>query len=117
MAPALRDGVRRGLQLIEGRRGLPSVEPGEAPVSGRDWDALGRDWQRVWAGVPAGTELPGCDATATDPADPNHCYQHADDMAELRAVLASVGVDTDAFGRDGVRSLEELQREVAEGAG
>ncbi|MDQ3034782.1 MAG: MopE-related protein, partial [Myxococcota bacterium] len=42
------------------------------------------------AAVAAGTALPGCDATAADPADPNHCYLQANDLADLRTALGDI---------------------------
>jgi MYXO-CTERM domain-containing protein len=43
------------------------------------------------AAVAAGTDLPGCDATLSDPAAMNHCYLQANDLMELRAALDSIG--------------------------
>lgn len=43
------------------------------------------------AAVVAGTELPGCDATLSNPAALGHCYLQADDLAGLRAALDSIG--------------------------
>ena len=43
------------------------------------------------AAVAAGTELPGCDVTLSDPAAPNHCYAQANDLGELRVALAEIG--------------------------
>jgi len=45
------------------------------------------------AAVAAGTALPGCDAAASSPSDPNHCYQQANDLVELRAVLSAIARD------------------------
>ncbi|NOY94703.1 MAG: VWA domain-containing protein [Deltaproteobacteria bacterium] len=45
------------------------------------------------AAVAAGTALPGCDVTASSPSDPNHCYQQADDLVELRAALSAIARD------------------------
>ncbi len=42
------------------------------------------------AAVAAGTALPGCDATLSDPAAPNHCYSQANDLLELRAALDAI---------------------------
>ncbi len=42
------------------------------------------------AAVAAGTALPGCDATLSDPAAPNHCYSQANDLLELRAALEAI---------------------------
>ncbi|HJL16326.1 MAG TPA: MopE-related protein [Sandaracinaceae bacterium LLY-WYZ-13_1] len=42
------------------------------------------------AAVAAGTDLPGCDASLSDPAAMNHCYLQANDLVELRAALDSV---------------------------
>jgi len=42
------------------------------------------------AAVAAGTELPGCDVTLSDPAASNHCYAQANDLLELRAALADI---------------------------
>lgn len=45
------------------------------------------------AAVAAGTDLPGCDATLSDPAALNHCYAHADDLIDLRAALDAIARD------------------------
>ncbi|MEZ4340463.1 MAG: MopE-related protein [Sandaracinaceae bacterium] len=45
------------------------------------------------AAVAAGTALPGCDATLSDPAAPNHCYSQANDLVELRAALGAIARD------------------------
>ncbi len=42
------------------------------------------------AAVAAGTDLPGCDATLSDPGAMNHCYQQANDLVDLRAALDSI---------------------------
>ncbi len=42
------------------------------------------------AAVAAGTALPGCDATLSDPAALNHCYTQANDLIELRAALDGI---------------------------
>ncbi len=38
----------------------------------------------------AGTDLPGCDPTLSDPMAMNHCYQQANDLLDLRAALDSI---------------------------
>jgi MYXO-CTERM domain-containing protein len=43
------------------------------------------------AAIAAGTALPGCDPTLSDPAATNHCYAQVDDLAELRTALAEIG--------------------------
>jgi MYXO-CTERM domain-containing protein len=45
------------------------------------------------AAVAAGTDLPGCDATGSDPSDPNQCYHQANDITELRSILDAIGRD------------------------
>ncbi len=60
------------------------------------------------AAVAAGTDLPGCDATLSDPASMNHCYLQANDLMELRTALDGIartvtmeecdGVDNDCDG-------------------
>jgi hypothetical protein len=42
------------------------------------------------AAVAAGTALPGCDASGTDPMEPNHCYLQANDLDELRTALGDI---------------------------
>ena len=42
------------------------------------------------AAVAAGTALPGCDATLSDPASANHCYAQANDLVDLRAALDAI---------------------------
>jgi len=42
------------------------------------------------AALAAGTALPGCDASLSDPADMNHCYTQANDLLELRAALDGI---------------------------
>ncbi len=45
------------------------------------------------AAIAAGTALPGCDATLSDPAAANHCYSQANDLVELRAALDAIARD------------------------
>ena len=45
------------------------------------------------AAVAAGTALPGCDPTLSDPVAPNHCYLQANNLADLRAALDSIARD------------------------
>jgi MYXO-CTERM domain-containing protein len=45
------------------------------------------------AAVAAGTALPGCDASLSDPAAPNHCYMQANSLSELRTALAGIARD------------------------
>jgi len=42
------------------------------------------------AAIAAGTELPGCDASLSDPAAANHCYLQANSLAELSAALDGI---------------------------
>lgn len=60
------------------------------------------------AAVAAGTAIPGCDPTLSDPAASGHCYEQADDLVELRTALEGIarlvtdetcdGLDTDCDG-------------------
>ncbi|HJL28326.1 MAG TPA: MopE-related protein, partial [Polyangiaceae bacterium LLY-WYZ-15_(1-7)] len=45
------------------------------------------------AAVAAGTALPGCDPSLSEPGAANHCYQQADDLAELRTALLAIARD------------------------
>jgi len=45
------------------------------------------------AAVAAGTDLPGCDASLSEPSAMNHCYVQANDLVELRAALDSIARD------------------------
>ncbi|MFK7992246.1 MAG: MopE-related protein [Sandaracinaceae bacterium] len=45
------------------------------------------------AAVAAGTDLPGCDATLSEPGAANHCYTQANNLTELRAALAAIARD------------------------
>ncbi|MCB9597705.1 MAG: VWA domain-containing protein [Sandaracinaceae bacterium] len=45
------------------------------------------------AAVAAGTALPGCDASLSEPSAMNHCYVQANDLIELRAALDSIARD------------------------
>ncbi len=40
--------------------------------------------------VRAGTGLPGCDVTLSDPLASGHCYHQANDLADLRAALSAI---------------------------
>ena len=42
------------------------------------------------AAVAAGTDLPGCDPTLSDPMALNHCYQQANDLTELSVALDDI---------------------------
>ena len=42
------------------------------------------------AAVAAGTDLPGCDATLTEPSAMGHCYQQVNDLADLRTALDGI---------------------------
>ncbi len=42
------------------------------------------------AAMAAGTELPGCDASLSDPAATNHCYMQANSLAELSTALDAI---------------------------
>jgi MYXO-CTERM domain-containing protein len=42
--------------------------------------------------VAAGTELPGCNATSSDPLAANNCYFVADDLTSLNAALDQIGM-------------------------
>ena len=60
------------------------------------------------AAVAAGTAIPGCDPTLSDPAASGHCYEQADGLVELRAALEGIarlvtdelcdGLDSDCDG-------------------
>jgi hypothetical protein len=77
------------------------------------------------AAVAAGTELPGCDASLSDPAAANHCYMQANSLSELSSALGAIareiteelcdGLDNDCDGTtdegfdvdgDGVRTCD-----------
>jgi len=45
------------------------------------------------AAVAAGTALPGCDETLTDPSALGHCYMQANDRAGLLDILTAIGRD------------------------
>jgi MYXO-CTERM domain-containing protein len=45
------------------------------------------------AAVAAGTELPGCDVTLSDPAAMNHCYAQANDLTDLEAALDAIATE------------------------
>lgn len=45
------------------------------------------------AAVAAGTALPGCDASLSDPAAANHCYMQANSLSDLRTALAGIARD------------------------
>jgi MYXO-CTERM domain-containing protein len=53
------------------------------------------------AAVAAGTALPGCDASLSDPAAANHCYMQADSLLELTTALDAVARDVTAELCDG----------------
>ncbi|MEC7520314.1 MAG: MopE-related protein [Myxococcota bacterium] len=42
------------------------------------------------AAVAAGTDLPGCDPTLSEPSAMNHCYLQANDLTELRMALDGI---------------------------
>jgi uncharacterized protein (TIGR03382 family) len=45
------------------------------------------------AAVAAGTDLPGCDVTLSDPAAMNHCYVQANDLSDLEAALDAIATE------------------------
>ncbi|MGE0792342.1 MAG: MopE-related protein [Sandaracinaceae bacterium] len=54
------------------------------------------------AAVAAGTALPGCDATLSDPAALNHCYVQANDLMDLRMALDGIARSVSSEECDGV---------------
>ncbi len=42
------------------------------------------------AAVAAGTALPGCDPTSTDPASSSNCYMQANNLSDLRTILDDI---------------------------
>ncbi|MFH2007869.1 MAG: vWA domain-containing protein [bacterium] len=52
--------------------------------------------------VSAGTQLPGCDETSSDPTNPDNCYFQADDLTELTAALDQIGMSVSQEVCDGV---------------